>query len=53
MSSKPLRFFLARFVLRNGHRGQIPVVAPDTCHAHLQLLDHFGDRLRSSSVRPA
>lgn len=48
-----MRHFLATVTLRNGHRAQMDVIAPDTCAAIVQLVDYFGARLVRVGVRPA
>lgn len=48
-----MRQFLARIFLRNGHTATLDVFAADTCAAQLQLMDHYGPRLRYASVRSA
>ncbi|MES2959776.1 MAG: hypothetical protein V4792_16425 [Pseudomonadota bacterium] len=48
-----MTLYTAAYTLRNGHRAELQVIAADSCSAVLQLLDHFGCRLRCVSVRPA
>lgn len=47
------RHYIARYVLRNGARGSLSVIATDSCAAVLAALEQFGERIQRLSVRPA
>lgn len=47
------RHFIASYVLRNGARGALSVMADSSCSAVLIALDQFGERIQRLSVRPA
>jgi len=44
--------FLARYLLADGSRGTLRVLAPSTCGAVLIVLDALQDNVRRLSVRP-
>lgn len=50
---KAARTFLASYCLHNGSRGTLHLIAHDSCGCVIQMLDLFGPRVRSISVRSA
>jgi len=47
-----MRAYLASYVLRNGQRGELTLIAASSCAAIVQAIDHFGELLRTCSARP-
>lgn len=45
--------YLAAYILRNGTRGVLSVIARNSCEAIVIALDTFGVQLRTCSARPA
>jgi len=48
-----MRAYTAKYRLRNGARGSLPILARNSCAAVLAMLETFGDQLRSVAVKPA
>lgn len=46
------RHFIARYVLRNGARGSLSVIATDSCAAVIAAMDLFGELLGRVSAKP-
>ncbi|MBY0469456.1 MAG: hypothetical protein K2Q07_10820 [Burkholderiaceae bacterium] len=48
-----IRAYTAKYRLRNGARGTLPILARNSCAAVLAILETFGDQVRSVAVKPA
>jgi hypothetical protein len=48
-----MRAYTAKYRLRNGARGTLPILARNSCAAVLAILETFGDQVRSVDVKPA